>query len=115
MSWYRHYGNKYNNAKTVLDGIKFDSKHEADIYAELKILAKCGEIKDLQLQVPFVLLDPYEINGRKVRAIKYVADFTFLNKQGVREVWDAKGDKTAVYKLKKKLFEYRYRIEIKEV
>lgn len=107
--------NKYGNKKETIDGITFDSKHEASIYAELKLLERCGAIRNLQLQVPFIILDAYEINGRKIRAVKYVADFVFINEKGEQEVWDAKGVKTDVYKLKKKMFEQRYKIEIKEV
>lgn len=107
--------NKYGNKKVVADGLKFDSKHERDIYLKLKTAEKCGAIRNLRCQVPFELQEKYTINGRTVRAIKYVADFTFENKDGTQEVWDAKGVRTDVYKLKKKLFEYKYGLEIKEV
>ena len=30
--------NKYNNKKTVVDGVKFDSKKEANFYQNLKLL-----------------------------------------------------------------------------
>lgn len=106
--------NKYNNRKVIVDGIKFDSKHEAEIYSQLKALERCNRISNLQLQVPFILLEKYRINNRTVREIKYIADFTFINSQGQLEVWDAKGVRTDTYKLKKKLFEYRYGIEIHE-
>lgn len=109
------YHNKYGNKKVTVDGITFDSKHEANVYLKLKALERGGVIHHLRLQVPFVLQDKYEINGRKVQAIKYIADFVFENEDLETEVWDAKGVKTEVYKLKKKLFECRYGIEIKEV
>ena len=35
---------KYHNTKTVADGIKFDSKLEAERYAQLKILERAGVI-----------------------------------------------------------------------
>jgi len=110
----RRYG-KYNNHKIVIDGIKFDSEHEASIYADLKLLERGGLIHHLQLQVPFIVLDGYEINHKKIRPVKYIADFVFTNEKGNTEVWDAKGMKTEVYKLKKKMFEQRYQIEIREV
>lgn len=106
---------KYNNRKVVIDGHKFDSRHEAEVYLYLKQQEAEGNITQLSLQVPFILQDKYKINGRTVRGIKYIADFTFLNSQGVLEVWDAKGCKTDVYSLKKKLFEFRYGVEITEV
>ena len=106
---------KYNNRKVVIDGHKFDSRHEAEVYLYLKQQEIEGKITQLSLQVPFILQDKYKINGKTVRGIKYIADFTFTNSNGQMEVWDAKGLRTECYKLKKKLFEYRYGIEIKEV
>ena len=106
---------KFNNQKVEIDGHKFDSRHEAQVYLYLKQQQTEGNITQLSLQVPFILLDKYKINGKTVRAIKYIADFTFINSDLELEVWDAKGVKTPTYKLKKKIFEYRYGIEIKEV
>lgn len=114
-TYYKQNRNKYNNRKVTVDGIKFDSKHEAEIYSQLKMLERCNKITNLRLQVPFILLEKYKINNRTVREIKYIADFTFINSDGQLEVWDAKGVRTDCYKLKKKIFEFRYGIEIKEV
>ena len=38
---------KYRSKRTVIDGITFDSKKEANRYCELKLLEKSGEIKIL--------------------------------------------------------------------
>ena len=59
---------KYNARKTEIDGIKFDSAKEAARYAELKLLRDAGKIKDLQLQVPFVLQEGFKSirSGRKI-------------------------------------------------
>lgn len=45
MAW-KNYNrpNKYNNHKTIVDGIKFDSIREAERYQELKLLETAGEI-----------------------------------------------------------------------
>ena len=58
---------KYNSRKTTVDGFTFDSKKEAKRYLELKQMEKDGLINDLQLQVPFVLIPPFEIeiDGKK--------------------------------------------------
>lgn len=106
---------KYGNHKCEADGYKFDSEYERDVYYGLKIRLSCGDISDLRLQVPFELQEKYVFKGKTVRAIKYVADFVFVNSKGETEVWDAKGFKTKEYQLKKKIFEYKYGIEIKEV
>ena len=102
--------NKYRNKKTILDGITFDSMKEAKRYKQLKIFERSGLIKDLKLQVPFLLIDKSS-NGR---AIKYVADFVYTedNKMVVEDV---KGVRTDVYRLKKRLLAERYGIVIKEV
>ena len=41
---WRRNGTKYNASKCVVDGIKFDSKHEAERYLELKLLERGGII-----------------------------------------------------------------------
>ena len=48
--------NKFGNTKVVVDGIKFDSKKEANRYGNLKLLQKAGEISDLKLQVKIEIL-----------------------------------------------------------
>lgn len=89
---------------------------EAERYKELKTLEKLGHIRDLELQPKFEILPKYEINGKKVRAINYIADFKYeVRSTGETVVEDVKGVKTDIYKLKKKLFEYQYNIEIKEI
>lgn len=104
---------KYKNKKVVVDGIKFDSKKEAGRYRILKLMEKVGEIEDLQLQVKFELQPKYEIGGKKIREISYIADFVYTE-NGSEIVEDCKGMKTEVYKIKKKMFEYKYKIEIRE-
>ena len=108
---------KYNSRKTVIDDITFDSKKEAKRYVELKKKQDEGEITDLRLQVPFELVPSFtiEIDGkkRKRRNIRYIADFVYYE-NGQKIVEDVKGRKTEIYKLKKKLFEYKYKTTIKE-
>lgn len=103
--------NKYHNTKIIYDGIKFDSKKEANRYKELKLLEKRGIISDLELQSKF-LLQPGYVNAKreKIRPIYYVADFYYYDNELKKYVVeDTKGVKTDVYKLKKKMFEYQYR------
>lgn len=107
---------KYYSRKVIIDGIKFDSKKEGNRYLELKLLLKAGKIRDLELQKKFELQPKYKMNNKTIRAISYVADFVYFDvdkKEMIVE--DTKGFRTEVYKLKKKLFEYKYGIEIKEV
>lgn len=102
---------KYSNIKTVVDGIKFDSKKEADYYCQLKLLKRAGEIKDFGLQQRYELQPTFKKNGTTHKSITYVADFVVVKNDGTTDVIDvkaAKNFKTDVYKIKKKLFEYKY-------
>lgn len=101
---------KYGAVKTEVDGIVFDSKHEAKRYQELRLLEQAGEITNLRLQVPYILF-PKSKHGR---ALKYIADFTYNDRNGQLIVEDAKGVKTPVYRLKRRMMAEIYNIEIKE-
>lgn len=103
------YTPKYRNKKTSVDGIRFDSKREANRYMELKLLERAGIIKGLKRQVPYILID----KSRYGRAIKYVADFVYYEDDKL-VVEDVKGVRTPVYKLKKRLIAERFGIEVKE-
>jgi len=100
--------NKFGNIKTLVDGIKFDSKKEAKRYLELKMLQRCGKISNLTLQPSKVLQNSFkDYLGKSVREIKYICDFSYTNNG--QEIWeDVKGHKTDIYKLKKKLFLFKY-------
>ena len=99
---------KYHAQKTEVDGIVFDSKKESKDYLQLKHLEDCGVIKNLRRQVSFELQPKYTNNkGEHIRAINYVADFVY-EQDGKTVVRDTKGVKTDVFKLKRKLFEYKY-------
>lgn len=107
---------KYGNRKTVVDGITFDSRREANRYRQLKTLEQAGEITDLVLQPSFVLLDAFtDAHGKRHQAIRYVADFQYTDRDGSVIVEDAKGIETAVFKLKRKLFLSRYPHELRLV
>lgn len=103
---------KYHNTKTVADGIKFDSKLEAERYAQLKILERAGVIRELELQPSFELLPSFRKNGKTWRKTVYKADFRYiLTKDDRIIIEDVKGSTaviTDVFRLKQKLFEYKY-------
>ena len=103
---------KMGNVKTEVDGIIFDSKHEANYYGELMLMKKAGVIKDFERQVYFTLIDGFEreVNGKteKRQPIRIKVDFVVTFPEGNIEVHDPKGHKTKEYKMKKKMFEGRY-------
>lgn len=107
--------NKYRNKRTIVDGIEFDSKAEAARYKELLLLESSGQIEDLTLQPVYELQPPFrDARGRKHRAIKYIADFRYIevidpqSVQGVDVVEDTKGARTKEFNIKEKLFRFRY-------
>ena len=107
---------KYKSKKTTVNGKVFDSRKEAHRYEELLLLQRRGEIAQLKCQVPFELLPRQTDESGKIlyRSCKYIADFTYYDKNGNYIVEDVKGMKTDVYKLKKKMMYYFHKIEIKE-
>lgn len=84
---------------------------------ELALLLKAGAIEELKLQPKFELLKSFKKNGKTHRAITYIADFSYIDKDtGKIVIEDCKGIKTEVYKLKKKMFEFFYPgLEITEI
>lgn len=109
---------KYHNKKVIIDGIKFDSEKEGNYYLKLKILEKAGKIRDLKLQVPFVLLETFKVGYRTYRKTKYIADFTYFDDKDKLHVVDVKSEATRkdkTYQLKKKLLAWKYGIEIEEI
>ena len=106
---------KYHSKKTIVDGITFDSRAEADRYCLLHLWEQMGKISNLKLQPRYELQPAFKKNGHSIRKIEYVADFEY-EKDGKIIIEDVKGIKTEAYKLKKKLFEYEYPDrEIKEI
>lgn len=108
--------NKYKNIKTTVGNLKFDSKKEAKRFEELLLLLKAYEIQDLRLQHSFTLIESYTaLDGEKIKAMKYIADFTYTDRKRGFVVEDVKGKRTDVYKMKKKLMKDIYDISITEV
>lgn len=122
---------KYGNTKIMVDGIQFDSKREAARYQELKLLERAGVISFLQRQTKFQLIPDQHAPSNAVytkgprkgqrkpgklleHECSYIADFCYIQ-NGETVVEDAKGYRTEVYRIKKKLMLERYGIQIKEV
>ena len=100
--------NKYNNIKTVVDGIKFDSKREAYYYLYYKRLQETKVISNLKLQTSI----KFDIDGKHI--FTYKADFEYEDEYGHHYI-DVKGVETPVFRLKKKLIEAKYKIIIEIV
>ncbi|MBQ8087040.1 MAG: DUF1064 domain-containing protein [Clostridia bacterium] len=100
---------KYGNHKIEINGMKFDSKHEAEIFLQLDARRRAGELKCVLRQVPF------DLPG----GIRYIADFvTILPDMRIEGVYDAKSAATKqnrVYINKRKQMKVCWGIEIMEV
>ena len=106
---------KYHNRKVTINGETFDSKKEANRWAELKLLQRAGKITDLNRQVRFELV-PSQYDDKKhllERPVAYVADFVY-KEDGKLVVEDTKGMKTDAYIIKRKLMLERYKVRIRE-
>lgn len=122
---------KYGAEKTVVDGMTFDSRKEANRWGELCLLERAGEIKNLRRQVEYVLIpekrEPPTVGkrggvkeGRVIqKAVKYKADFVYEDKEGKTIVEDVKGYKGggayAVFVIKKKLMCQVFGIDVREI
>lgn len=112
--------NKYHNTKVIYNGVKFDSIKEKNRYLILKDMERQKLIKELELQKKFELQEGFYYEGKKQRAINYIADFFYYdNKLKCYVAEDVKSkitQKDKVYRLKSKIFMYQYpNIKFKEV
>ena len=101
----REQRNKYHARKTTVYGRTFDSKREAEVYLMLREKLRLGEIKHLECQPTYTLLERFRDNqGKQQKPITYTPDFLVEYDDGQREVIEVKGVKTRDYLLRKKLF-----------
>lgn len=94
---------KYRNTPVVVDGIRFDSKREANFYIGLKARIASGEVEYFLRQVPIHLPG----------GTKYVVDFQVHYSDAKKpEYVDVKGFQTKEFKIKLRAVEFHYPINI---
>ena len=99
---------KYKSRVAEVAGLRFDSQAEARRYSELAILEAAGAISGLAVHPRYELQAAFTDNaGQRWAAILYEADFAYTE-DGAPVVEDVKGCATAAWRLKRKLFLYRY-------
>ncbi len=103
------------NERVTVDGHSFDSLAESRRYSELLLLEAAGQIEDLTVHPVYLLQASFtDATGRRHRAISYEGDFGYTEVldpqsiQGRAVVEDVKGHRTEVFKLKEKLFRFKY-------
>ncbi|WP_018900399.1 DUF1064 domain-containing protein [Rhizobium sp. 2MFCol3.1] len=101
-------GNKFGAKRTIVDGITFDSKREAEVYGDLKLLELAGRISGFERQRKFELIVNGEIIGT------YRADFAFIDhdQDGRLRVIDVKGVITRDFRRVRKIIKAAYNIEV---
>ena len=111
---------KYRNVRVSVQGQKFDSQREADQFLALRAREAGGEISQLRCQVQFDLECP--IYSTRTGALiqcatvsRYVADFTWRDRDDVLHVADAKGVRTKEYRLKAKWMNLQFGIVVEEL
>lgn len=126
-----HRYSKYYAKKITVDGITFDSKHEAQRWAELKRMQERKLITELRRQVKYVLIPVqrgpspgvYKKGQHKgepkpgkllENECAYIADFVYFNGSEM-VVEDTKGMRTKDYVIKRKLMLYVHGIRVREV
>lgn len=102
---------KYGNTRTVVDGVRFDSKKEAAVFERLR--AEMAEPVGNPDDAAWFCLQPqFVLPG----GVIYRADFLVVTRAGRVRVIDVKGyKKDKVYRLKKRQVESLYGIEIEEL
>lgn len=101
---------KYGAKPTAIGNVKFDSQREADRAGELIYMLKAKQIEQLEIHPSYEI----RVNGKFIGL--YEADFRYRDVlTGATVVEDAKGVRTPVYRLKKKLVEAIHGIAIQEV
>jgi hypothetical protein len=98
--------NKHKAKKIRVDGILFASFLEANRYGELKILERAGEVSDIKVHPVF----PVEVNG--IQVCKVILDFSYTDKNGCQVHEDTKGQDTALSRLKRRMVEAAYSIDV---
>lgn len=108
--------NKYGSTPTYVDGQRFDSKSEAKRFCQLQILERAGKISDLKTQVSFDLLPAQDIDGKKEKPVRYIADFSYQENGGL-VVEDVKSapTKTKEFVIKRKMLLFFHKIVVREV
>jgi hypothetical protein len=108
---------KYGAIPTVVDGIRFDSKREAQRWQELQLLERSGEIADLNRQPVFSLHVMSNACLRRTHIGDYRADFQYRDvATGAVVTEDVKGMAgLPLYRWKVKHVKAEYGVDVVEV
>ncbi|WP_271401454.1 DUF1064 domain-containing protein [Salinicoccus roseus] len=100
---------KYGAEKITVDGIKFDSKVEAEYYEHLLKKKELGIVTDIELQPVLNIHPAFTYRGKKRQKMDYRLDFRVVYSDGYEVYIDIKGMATPDGNMKRKLVEYFHR------
>lgn len=95
---------KFHAVRTEVQGEKFASKKEARYYQDLLLARSSGDLLFFLRQVPFHLPG----------GVRYVVDFAEFWRDGTVRFVDVKGYRTDTYRVKRKIVEANYPVQILE-
>ena len=117
-AWYEH-TQRAPAAERTVDGVVFDSKSEARRWAELTLLARAGEIVELERQVRYPLVAsgrPVKIRSKGFpngRPCVYTLDFRYFDRRLGKPIFEEwKGHDDPASRLRRAIIEALYDIEI---
>lgn len=104
---------KYNNTRVRYKDRWFDSIYEMNAAKSLEAMRRAKQERDRVVAIEYQVKFPIVVNKAKI--CDYVADFVVEFADGRIDVIDAKGMRTAVYRLKQKMMLAVHGIKIVEM
>lgn len=92
---------KYNSVKSG----GYHSRFEAQVAAELQLLERAGKISELKEQQRY----KFYVHGKLITSS--IMDFTYIDEDGNKVWYEAKGFPTAIWKMKHKLIQAALPVE----
>ena len=99
---------KFRAVKIMIDDHVFPSILESKFYIFLKKNMKGLGIKSFEIQVTFELQEKFKKYAKSIRAITYTPDFKLTYNNGDVVYIDTKGKVTEEFKIKQKLFDFKF-------
>lgn len=114
-SWYQNSKVAPKAERTGQDGFVYDSKTEYQRYCYLNLMARAGEITNLERQVKYPLQTktnpPITIKTANGVA-QYTPDFVYHDKWGKQIIEDVKGYRDEASKFRIRVFEALYGVKV---
>lgn len=105
---------KYRAKRKVVDGQQFDSQREANRWLDLRLLERGGLIHELERPGRYPLYAVNAKSGELIQVATYKPDFSYREgPERTLVIEDSKGHQTQQFRLRKRMFEAQYGIEVR--